>query len=144
MSKKSMVLVVLQFSCFLYFGIDGALFADNFLLLGQLLGLAIGLWGIKTMQLGNFNIQPEVKKNAHFISKGPYSLIRNPMYTGVLIFFSIALYAEFSYMRLLIYIILTVTLLLKIDAEEKFLTERFSNEYLAYKKKTFRLIPFIY
>lgn len=144
MSKRSLILVVLQFSSFLFFAIDGALFVNNFLFLFQLMGLALGLWGIISMKIGNFNVQPEVKKNALFISKGPYKIIRNPMYTGILIFFGFTLFAKFSYLRLLIYLILTITLLLKLMDEEKFLTERFKYVYLAYKKKTFRLIPFIY
>lgn len=144
MSKKSLILVILQLSCFLFFGIDGMLFVDSFLVFFQLMGLIISFWGMITMKFGNFNIQPEVKEKAQFISKGPYRLIRNPMYAGILIFFGIALYEQFSYLRLFVYILLTITLLLKIDAEEKFLTERFGDVYLNYKKKTTRLIPFIY
>ena len=144
MSKKSMILVFLQFSSFLYFGRDGKLFATNFLFLFQLMGLALGIWGIISMKLGNFNVQPEVKENAQFISIGPYQLIRNPMYTGILIFFGLSLFAKFSFLRLLVFIVLTVTLLLKINAEEQFLTKRFGDVFRAYKKKTFRLIPFVY
>lgn len=144
MSKKSLILVILQFSCFLFFAIDGMLFVDSFLIFFQLMGLIISFWGMITMKLNNFNVQPEVKQNAQFISKGPYRLIRNPMYAGILIFFGIALYEQFSYLRLFVYILLTITLLLKIYAEEKFLTERFGDVYLNYKEKTSRLIPFIY
>ncbi len=144
MSKKSLALVILQFLCFAFFALNGHLFAKGSLLYLQIIGLAIGLWGILTMKLGNLNIQSEVKQNAEFISNGPYKFIRNPMYTGLLIFFSISVFTNFSYIRLGVFIVLTIVLLMKIFMEEQFLNERFEKEYLDYKKKTYRLIPFIF
>jgi protein-S-isoprenylcysteine O-methyltransferase Ste14 len=144
MSKKSLLLVILQFLCFAFFALNGGLFTKGILLLFQIIGLAIGLWGIVAMKLGNLNIQPEVKQNAEFISNGPYKLIRNPMYTGLLIFFGISVFINFSYVRLGVLMILTIVLLMKIFMEEQFLSERFEKEYLDYKKKTYRLIPFVF
>jgi len=144
MSKKSLILVILQFSSFAFFVLNGGLFAKGGLLILQIIGLAIGLWGILAMKLGNLNIQPEVKQNAVFINNGPYKLIRNPMYTGLLMFFSVSVFTHFNYLKLGVLIILIVVLLMKIFMEEQFLSERFEKEYLNYKKKTHRLIPFIY
>ncbi len=144
MSKKSLILVILQFLCFAFFALNSGLFAKGNFLILQVIGLAIGLWGILAMKLGNLNIQPEVKKNAVFISNGPYNLIRNPMYTGLLLFFGISVFTYFSYMRLGVLIVLIIVLLMKIFMEEQFLSERFEKEYLDYKKETYRLIPFIF
>jgi len=144
MSKKSLLLVIIQFTCFTFFAFNGGLFAKNILLIIQITGLIIGLWGVITMKLGNLNIQPEVKKGAVFVTKGPYKTLRNPMYTGLLLFFGASVIYNFSFLRLSILIILTIVLLLKISMEEQFLEHRFEKEYLAYKKKTYRLIPFIY
>ena len=144
MSKKSLVLVIIQFSSFAFFGLIGGLFAKGVFLAIQILGLAIGLWGVLVMKLGNFNIQPEVKQNAVFISKGPYKIIRNPMYTGLLIFFGISVGYNFSFLRLGVLLALASSLLLKIFMEEQFLVDKFKTEYLNYKKETYRLIPYIY
>ncbi len=110
----------------------------------QIIGLAIGLWGIIAMKIGNFNIQPEVKHSANFVSHGPYKIIRNPMYTGILIFFGISVSTNFNYLRLIVLLILATALVLKIFMEEQFLSEYFEKEYVEYKKKTYRLIPFIF
>ncbi len=144
MSKKSLILVIIQFSSFAFFGLTGGLFAKGILLAIQIIGLAVGLWGVLAMKVGNFNVQPEVKHTAVFISRGPYKIIRNPMYTGLLIFFSVSILNNFSYVRVAVFLALTTALLLKIAMEEQFLTERFEKEYIAYKKKTYRLIPYIY
>jgi protein-S-isoprenylcysteine O-methyltransferase Ste14 len=144
MSKKSLILVIIQFSCFLYFGLTGNLFANKILLIIQLIGLAIGAWGILVMKIGNFNVQPEVKNTAKFITSGPYKIIRNPMYTGLILFFGVSIIYYFTYLRLVVFALLCVVLLLKIAMEEQFLTERFNEDYLKYKKKTYRLIPYIF
>ncbi|WP_457616086.1 methyltransferase family protein [Lutibacter sp.] len=145
MSKKSLILVILQFSSFAFFGLNTHLFAQSSGWLGiQLIGLGIGLWGIFAMKLGNFNIQPEVKNTAKFITKGPYKIIRNPMYTGIILFFGVSVYCNYTPLRLFVFLILSTVLILKISMEEQFLSKKFGEKYLEYKAKTYRLIPFIY
>ena len=144
MSNKSLILVIIQFSSFLFFAVAGDLFATSYLLGIQILGLLLGLWGIVAMKYGNFNIQPEVKISANLVSVGPYKIIRNPMYSGLLLFFGISILANFGYIRLVVFVLLAIVLLLKINMEESFLTQRFGEEYVSYKKKTFRLIPFVF
>jgi protein-S-isoprenylcysteine O-methyltransferase Ste14 len=144
MSKKSLILVIIQFSCFLFFGLTRNLFAANFLLIFQLIGLGIGVWGILVMKLGNFNIQPEVKNTANFITSGPYKIIRNPMYTGLILFFGLSTINHFSYLRFAIFVLLCIALVLKITMEEQFLAERFKTDYINYKQNTYRLIPYVY
>ncbi|MEE9348414.1 MAG: isoprenylcysteine carboxylmethyltransferase family protein [Flavobacteriaceae bacterium] len=144
MSTKSLLLVIIQFSCFVYFAFAGNLVTSNLWLMLQLLGLLLGLWGIVVMKMGNFNVQPEVKNSANLVVKGPYKLIRNPMYSGLLLFFGISVVVNFEISRFVVYVILATVLILKIYMEEGFLSEKFGKEYKTYKEKSFRLIPFVY
>ena len=96
------------------------------------------------MRIGNFNVQPEVKLNAIFITKGPYKLIRNPMYSGLILFFSANIISDFSFFSLAVFTILIVVFLVKITMEEDFLSDKFCAKYVKYKKITYRLVPYIY
>lgn len=144
MSRKSFILIIIQFSSFIYFGITGNLFGKGFLLFFQIAAVFIGLYAISVMKIGNFNIQPEVKNTAKFVVKGPYKIIRNPMYLSILLFFGISVINHFSLIKLAVFLALTTSLLLKIFSEEKFLKQRFKNSYHNYKQKTYRLIPYIF
>lgn len=151
MSTKSKILVYIQFSSFAFFAIAGRLFTANYWLIIQILGLLIGLWGVAAMKMGNFNIQPEVKSQAIMVSKGPYKIIRNPMYAGLLLFFGISVFVNFnekylffSLLRIVVFIVIFIVLLTKIYMEEEFLTHKFKNSYIEYKKATYRLIPYLF
>jgi len=144
MSDKSKILVGLQFLSLLYFGLAGKVFGTGFLLLLQLITLFIGFWAIYVMKVGNFNIQPEVKETAIFITNGPYKLIRNPMYASLILFFGISVFQYFSLLRLVVFLILVTSLLLKIFDEERYLEHHFKEKYTTFKSKTYRLIPFIF
>ena len=95
------------------------------------------------MGVGNFNIQPEVKSYS-LITAGPYKWIRNPMYMAVILFYVPIVIQNFSLMNVLVFIVLFIAILLKIYSEEQFLEEQFGDKYLKYKRRTKRLILFIY
>ena len=87
MSFKSKILLFFQFLCFGYFVFFQDLLANGIFILVQFLGFLLCLWSIVIMGVGNFNAQPEVKRGARLVKIGPYSVIRNPMYTGLILFF---------------------------------------------------------
>ncbi len=144
MSQKSKILVFLQFAIMGFFVLDGSFQSKPILLIIQIIALIIALWGILVMQFGKFNIQPEVKENANLNKKGPYKIIRNPMYIGIILFFGAAVIGHFTFVRILLFFILTFVLLTKIEMEERFLEQKFGAEYIQYKKQTYRLIPFVF
>jgi len=144
MSVKSAVLVFIQFACLSFFVTDRHLLAHNLLLSIQILGIGVAFWGISTIRKGRFNIQPEVKHSAQLITSGAFKYIRNPMYTGIILFFSVSVSTYFTVYRLAVLLLLITALLLKIKSEEVFLTQKFGIAYSTYKAQTKRLVPFVF
>lgn len=110
----------------------------------QLLGLAFGIWAIVIMKRSNkFNIPPDVREGSKLVKTGIYKHIRHPMYTAVLLYFLPALIHHFSWWRLGYFSVLILTLLVKINYEERLLKNAFS-EYKEYQRSSWHLIPFVY
>ncbi len=143
MSKKSLILVIIQILTMVYLLIFNTPFFIGLGLVFQALGIFSGIWGILTMGVGNFNIQPEVK-SVTLITSGPYKWIRNPMYIAIILFYIPIVIQNFNWINGSVFIVLLITILLKIYSEEQLLKERFGDKYLEYKRKTKRLIPSIY
>jgi protein-S-isoprenylcysteine O-methyltransferase Ste14 len=141
---KSYLLVLIQFAALFGLAFTGPIIARNPLLLViELLGLALGVWAIVAMRFFNFNVTPDVKVDGFMVEAGPYRWIRHPMYAA-LILIGAALVAEpFSWLRLLIWLILVFDLIIKLHYEEGLL-QRHYPAYAAYMTRTKRLIPFIY
>ncbi len=143
MSLKSSILLCLQFLCMGYLISQLSLNKNLIIILIQLLGISISIWGIVAGGVTKFNIQPEVKSN-ELITRGPFSLIRNPMYIGIIVLFSPTIVNNPTSFSMLVFVLLIITLILKIYSEEQFLETKFGNQYLIYKAKTYRLIPYLY
>lgn len=139
-----MPFVLLQFSLLIYLSLNiswSHLKPSSIALI--LFAFLLGIYSIFSMGFKNLSIFPKVKVNAKFIIKGPYKIIRHPMYTA-LIFFSIAtILTNPSPDIILAVFLLVFILLLKLNVEERGLEKAFP-EYINYKKDTYRLIPFIY
>ena len=84
-----------------------------------------------------------VKTGHHLIRTGPYRIIRNPMYTGMLAAFVGAAIAIGELLAFVVVGIIGIGLWLKIKAEEEILHEKFGEEYIQFKREVKALIPYI-
>jgi protein-S-isoprenylcysteine O-methyltransferase Ste14 len=86
-----------------------------------------------------------IREDHRLITHGVYRFTRNPMYLGVILIIvvGIPVYAPSLY-GFLILLLLVPIILNRIRMEEGLLTKEFGEVYLAYKKSTRKLIPFIY
>ena len=138
------LLVGMQFICLIILAWSGPLFATRpLLLLMECVSAGLGVWAIATLQLGRFNITPDIASRAELMRSGPYKFIRHPMYTSLLLASLALILDSFSISRACIWLALLATLVTKLLYEERLLSERF-REYEEYKQLTKRLIPFLW
>jgi protein-S-isoprenylcysteine O-methyltransferase Ste14 len=140
----SRILVIMQLTCLAALFFTGPVLARKPIFISiEILSILILSWSVSVMSFSKLNVFPDVRKGAILISQGPYKLIRHPMYLAVILF-SLSVVLEFlNPLRLLILLVLVITLIYKIEFEEKLLIKNF-NKYPDYRKTTKKLIPFIY
>lgn len=143
-SLKSLLFVLVQFLSLGLIALSGPLFADSpYLLIIELLGIALGIWAVLVMRIGNFNITPDPFMWTKLVSNGPYELIRHPMYLALLVTTLPLIVNHFSILRALVWLILLIGLLLKLNYEEGLLVQQLEG-YPKYRAKSWKLIPFLY
>ena len=105
-------------------------------------GIAIGVWAVFSMGRGNLNVSPAVRKSAKLVERGPYRLVRHPMYTALLLFMLSYVIADPTALSIQLWIALLVVLIVKSLYEESLLTRRFPT-YVEYKQRTWRFLPYL-
>lgn len=101
---------------------------------------------VARVQLGRFGTGELITEEDHqLFTQGAYTYIRNPMYSGALIA-TIGFCLVFRCIITLIIMFLFNFLIfrMRIVEEEKILLEKFGDTFEEYRKKTKRLIPFLY
>ena len=109
-----------------------------------ILGFGLRQWSIIT--LGNFFTPVVViQKNQKLVQNGPYKYIRHPSYTGLFLeILGVGLFLSNWLAFLITIVLLFLSLIYRISIEEKVLVKAFGKNYISYKNRTKKLIPFIY
>jgi protein-S-isoprenylcysteine O-methyltransferase Ste14 len=137
-------LVLVQLICISLLLATGPLLSQKLVsIFIELLGFFLAFWALWAMQLDNLNASPGLKQDARMVRRGPYRLVRHPMYLSLLLVFVPHVIEKPTLLRILILVLLSTVLLIKIYIEEKLLVQHFPN-YAIYRKKTWRLLPFIF
>ena len=107
-----------------------------------ILGAAFAIWARWTLG-GNWSATITVKEKHSFVQRGPYRLVRHPIYAGgLLAMFGTALvYGEAG--CFLAVILAFVGWWLKARMEEEFMTQHFGEDYLCYRRNVGQFIPFV-
>jgi protein-S-isoprenylcysteine O-methyltransferase Ste14 len=106
------------------------------------LGAAFAIWA--RFALGtNWSASVTVKENHSFVQRGPYRLVRHPIYAGLLLamFGTAVVYGEAGCFLALV--LAFVGWWLKARREEEFMTQQFGEDYRCYQKNVRQLIPFV-
>ena len=87
----------------------------------------------------------QVLPDHKLVTNGPYSLVRHPAYTGLLVFFIGMGIALGDWLSLLFLIIIPpIGIIYRIKVEEQALLEAFGEEYRVYMRRVKGLVPFLF
>ncbi|MGB4772888.1 MAG: isoprenylcysteine carboxylmethyltransferase family protein [Chitinophagaceae bacterium] len=114
------------------------------------LGLALILSGILLRilvirSLGKaFTADVTIRKNHMLKTDGPYRIVRHPSYAASLLSFVGFGFSLNNWLSLvLITVLIVMAFLYRIKIEEDALLQAFGDQYIQYKKRTSKLIPFL-
>ncbi|VVB61854.1 Phospholipid methyltransferase [uncultured archaeon] len=100
-----------------------------------IIGLVMWLLGVRIIS--------KAFHEGRLLTKGVYTIVRNPMYSSLIVFISpgVALWFR-SWLIFTVPFVSYIVFKLLIKEEEKYLEEKFGQDYLDYKSKVNALIPF--
>lgn len=141
---KAFFLFLIQYLSLFMLIVTGPVFPSSLpLLIFYIAGWILGIWSILAMGLGNINAGPDPLPDGRLVSRGPYAVIRHPMYAAILLVFIPLLLEHFTIPRLFILVLLIINLLLKIRYEEKQMNLSHCKRYSEYSAGTWQLIPYV-
>ncbi len=113
-------------------------------------GIGLSVWSIVYMRVvgkGNpmdafdHEIGP---RTSVLMTEGPYRLCRNPMLLGVLVYYIGVVLLLWSWKALAVFAVYFAVMMKQVDSEEKRLARDFGEDYLAYRARTKKLIPYLW
>jgi protein-S-isoprenylcysteine O-methyltransferase Ste14 len=108
-------------------------------LLGTAIRLA-GLWSLGKQFSGYVTVQD----HHQLVATGLYSRVRHPMYLGAVIAMTGMGLVFRSWLVLVAFAWNLIFVLLRIGQEERLLGEHFGRDFESYRRRTWRLLPYVY
>ncbi|HKF50103.1 MAG TPA: isoprenylcysteine carboxylmethyltransferase family protein [Terracidiphilus sp.] len=108
-----------------------------------MLGCLFAIWARITLG-ANWSGRATVKKNHELIQRGPYSLARHPIYTGLLTAIAGTALANGVAACLVGLVLIVLAFFIKMSQEERLMQETFPEAYPAYRRRVKALIPGVF
>lgn len=105
-------------------------------------GLAFAVWARTTLGR-NWSGVVTLKEGHELVQRGPYRLVRHPIYTGLLIMSFATALIESRLAGFVGVLLMFASFWIKLDLEERLMLQQFPERYAAYKQRVKRIIPFV-
>ncbi len=105
-------------------------------------GLGFCLWA-RTVLGRNWSGTVTLKEDHQLIVRGPYRLVRHPIYTGLLAMLVATAIAQARISAVLGVLLVFVSFWIKLREEEEVMLRQFPDQYAAYQRRVKRIIPFV-
>jgi protein-S-isoprenylcysteine O-methyltransferase Ste14 len=107
-----------------------------------MLGLGLALWARVTLGR-NWSGVVTLKEEHELVERGPYRIVRHPIYTGILTM-SFATAVVLGHLAGFAGVLLMfVSFWIKLGREERLMLQQFPHRYAAYQQRVKRIIPFL-
>ncbi len=107
----------------------------------QIAAALLSIWARVTFGLRSFHYAANPTPGG-LVTTGPYRFVRNPIYASIWLLTWAGIVVHWSFVTVVLDLIILAALVVRILCEERFLREHFP-DYPAYARSTSRLIPFI-
>jgi protein-S-isoprenylcysteine O-methyltransferase Ste14 len=108
----------------------------------MIVGASFGVWARFTIGT-NWSGDVTLKEDHELIQRGPYALVRHPIYTALFTMLLGTALAFGQYETAVIFVVAVVVFAFKMRAEERLMTEAFPDQYPEYRQRVKAIIPFI-
>jgi protein-S-isoprenylcysteine O-methyltransferase Ste14 len=105
-------------------------------------GLVVAVLARRTLG-ANWSGIVTVKADHELITRGPYAIVRHPIYTGLLLAFIGSAIARGEWRGVLAVALALASLWRKLRFEERWMREQFGETYEAYSRRVRALVPFV-
>jgi protein-S-isoprenylcysteine O-methyltransferase Ste14 len=106
-------------------------------------GVAFAIWSRQILR-NNWSGEVAITEGQQFIGRGPYAIVRHPIYAGMLLALLGTTLVASTVGSLLGFFLAIISLWQKACVEEQFLMAEFGDQYANYQYEVKFLIPFIY
>lgn len=142
--QKSRIFAAIQVVGIAYLLLSGPVIISNIpYLLVQVFSLLLIVWAVIAKKVNRHHHPTKLPHGAFLVTKGPYEIIRHPVYAGMLLFALSYIQGYFTFLRLIVFLVLVVITLLKMAHEERTVAEHVK-DYKEYQEKTHRIIPYVF
>lgn len=108
----------------------------------QVAAVALMLWARRTFGRRSFHLEADPTAGG-LVTTGPYRYIRHPIYAAVCLFAWGAVLGTPAVLTIGLAAMATIGALIRIACEERLLRRRYP-DYVAYSRRTKRMIPFVF
>jgi protein-S-isoprenylcysteine O-methyltransferase Ste14 len=108
-----------------------------------LAGVAFAIWARTTLGR-NWSGVVTLKDGHTLVRRGPYRIVRHPIYTGLLMALAGTALTSGTVRSILALPIVAFGFWLKMLIEERFMVEEFGDEYLRYRREVPAVVPFLF
>ena len=105
-------------------------------------GVSFCFWA-RAVLGGNWSGTVTLKENHELIVRGPYRLVRHPIYTGLLAMVVATAIQQGHLAGLIGFILIFASLWIKSSHEEEVMRKQFPDQYPEYQERVKRIIPFV-